>query len=48
MRLPEVLDPSNEEGAEVLASTPEQCAPKTHSDMAKWVKSIKQAGIPPQ
>lgn len=48
MSLPEVSNRLKEEGAEVVASTPDEFAQKIRSDMAKWAKVIKQAGIQPQ
>jgi tripartite-type tricarboxylate transporter receptor subunit TctC len=45
MRSPEVLNRLTAEGAEVVASNPQEFQTKIREDVAKWAKTIKQAGI---
>lgn len=45
MRSPEVLGRLTQEGAEVVASSPEEYGAPIRADFAKWAKVIKQAGI---
>jgi tripartite-type tricarboxylate transporter receptor subunit TctC len=44
-RLPDVQEQLSREGAESISSTPEQFAALVRSEMAKWSKVVKQAGI---
>jgi tripartite-type tricarboxylate transporter receptor subunit TctC len=44
-RLPDVQEQLSREGAESVSSTPEQFAALVRSEMAKWSKVVKQAGI---
>ena len=48
LRSPDVKQHLSGEGAEVVASTPEQFASYLRSETTKWAKVIKAAGIPPQ
>ena len=45
MRSPEVLNRLTAEGAEVVASSPQEFQAKIREDIEKWAKTIKQAGI---
>lgn len=45
MRSPDVLNRLTAEGAEVVASSPEEFSARVRSDVAKWANVIKQAGI---
>ena len=45
MRSPEVLNRLTAEGAEVVASSPQEFQAKIRGDVEKWAKTIKQAGI---
>jgi tripartite-type tricarboxylate transporter receptor subunit TctC len=45
MRSPEVLSRLTAEGAQVVASTPQEYAARIRTDIDKWAKVIKQAGI---
>ncbi len=45
MRSPEVLNRLTAEGAEVVASSPEEFSARIRTDIDKWAKVIKQAGI---
>ena len=45
MRSPEVLDRLTAEGAEVVASTPQDFNARMRTDIDKWAKVIKTAGI---
>ena len=45
MRSPEVLGRLTQEGAEVVASTPEEYGARIRAEIDKWAKVIKQAGI---
>ena len=48
MRSPDVVERSRAEGAEVVASTPDEYAGILRRDVAKWAKVIRAAGIQPQ
>jgi tripartite-type tricarboxylate transporter receptor subunit TctC len=48
MRSPEVLDRLTQEGAEVVASSPQEYGARLRADIDKWAKVIKQAGIRPE
>ena len=48
LRAPEVKERLNAEGAEVVASTPEEFAGYIKSETEKWTRVIKAAGIKPQ
>jgi tripartite-type tricarboxylate transporter receptor subunit TctC len=48
LRSAEVKQHLASEGAEVVASTPEQFAEYLRSETMKWAKVIKAAGIKPQ
>lgn len=48
MRSPEVVERLGAEGAEVIASTPEEFAAIIRRDMEKWAKIIRAADIRPQ
>ena len=48
MRSPEVLDRLTAEGAEVVASTPQEFTARIRTDIDKWAKVIKAAGIRPE
>jgi tripartite-type tricarboxylate transporter receptor subunit TctC len=45
MRSPEVLGRLTQEGAEVVANSPDEYGARIRADIAKWAKVIKQAGI---
>ena len=45
MRSPEVLGRLTAEGAEVVAGTPQEFDARLRTDIDKWAKIIKQAGI---
>jgi tripartite-type tricarboxylate transporter receptor subunit TctC len=47
MKSDEVLSRLTAEGAEVVASSPQEFAAKIRGDVAKWAKVIKAAGIKP-
>ncbi len=48
LRTPEVKDRIAGEGADVIASTPEELAAYNKSETEKWAKVIKAAGIKPE
>jgi len=48
MRSPEVLSRLTAEGAQVVASTPQEYGARIRTDIEKWAKVIKQAGIRPE
>jgi tripartite-type tricarboxylate transporter receptor subunit TctC len=48
MRSPEVLNRLTAEGAEVVASTPQEYGTRIRADIDKWAAVIKQAGIRPE
>ena len=48
MRSQEVLSRLTAEGAEVVASSPQEFGSKIRGDIDKWAKVIKQAGIRPE
>jgi tripartite-type tricarboxylate transporter receptor subunit TctC len=48
MRSPEVLSRLTAEGAEVVASSPQEFAARVRNDIEKWNKVIRQAGIKPE
>jgi tripartite-type tricarboxylate transporter receptor subunit TctC len=48
LRSAEVKQQLSSEGAEVVASTPEQFADYLRTETDKWAKVIKAAGIKPQ
>jgi tripartite-type tricarboxylate transporter receptor subunit TctC len=48
LRTPDVKGHMNADGAEVVASTPEEFAGYIKSETEKWAKVIKAAGITPQ
>ena len=47
MRSPEVLGRLTAEGAEVVASSPQEFGARIRTDVDKWAKVIRQAGIKP-
>ena len=48
LRAPDVKGRLNADGADVVASTPEEFAGYIKSETEKWAKVIKAAGIKPQ
>lgn len=48
LRTPEVRDRLAGDGAEPVGSTPEEFAAHIRSEMAKWAKAVKLAGIAPE
>lgn len=48
MRSPDVVERSRAEGAEVVASTPDEYAGILKRDVEKWAKVIRAAGMQPQ
>jgi tripartite-type tricarboxylate transporter receptor subunit TctC len=48
MRAPDIVQRSRAEGAEIVANTPEEYAAILKSDVEKWAKVIRAAGIQPQ
>lgn len=48
MRSPDTVTRLNQEGAEVVASSPDEYAAFLRADIQKWAKVIKQAGIRPE
>ena len=48
MRSPEVLDRLTAEGAEVVASTPQEFTARIRGDVDKWAKVIRTAGMRPE
>ena len=48
MRSPDIVKRLGVEGAQVIASTPEEYDAMIRRDVAKWAKVITAAGITPQ